>query len=282
VAPGARLPIVLECVVNVSEGRDDAAIHAIAAAAAGRDLLDLHTDAHHHRSVLTLVGEAAPRAVATAAIAGLDLSAHRGAHPRLGVVDVVPFVPLEGSTMEDALAARRAFAEWLSEAHDVPCFLYGPERSLPQVRKRAFVDLAPDYGPDRPHPTAGATCVGARDVLVAYNVWLSETSLDVARTVAATIRRPELRALGLTVGDDIQVSMNLVEPHVLGPQEAYELVDSEVTAAGGSIARSELVGLLPAAVLDAIEPDRWARLDLAAERTIEARLATRRTATDRA
>jgi glutamate formiminotransferase len=265
---------VLECVVNLSEGRDDAAVATIAGAA-GPDLLDVHTDPHHHRSVLTLVGEDAPRRVASEAIAQLDLPSHSGVHPRLGVVDVVPFVPLEGSTMADALGARDAFATWLAAAHDVPSFLYGPERSLPEVRRGAFHEIPPDHGPDHPHPTAGASCVGAREALVAYNLWLTNVTLEQARVVASAIRGLELRSLGLAVGADVQVSMNLVEPITLGPDRAYDLVHRHVTEVGGAIARAELVGLLPAAVLDAVDRERWGQLDLAAERTIEARLAAR-------
>jgi len=264
---------VLECVVNVSEGRDDAAISGIAAVA-GRDLLDLHTDPDHNRSVLTLLGEEAPRRVATEALARLDLSIHSGAHPRVGVVDVVPFVPLAGSTMHDARQARDDFAAWLVREHRVPVFLYGDERSLPEVRRGAFRTLTPDVGPSTPHPTGGAACVGCRGVLVAYNVWLRDASIEEARGIAAAIRRREVRALGLLVGDHVQVSMNLLEPDALGPAEAYDLVAHHVRTPA-HIERAELVGLLPAAVLDAIDPDRWAALDLSPAQTLEARVARR-------
>ena len=264
---------MLECVVNVSEGRDASVISALAAAA-GNDLLDLHTDPDHHRSVLTLVGEEAPRRVAATAIARVDLSSHAGAHPRVGVVDVVPFVPLAGSTMADARRARDEFASWLVQEHGVPVFLYGDERSLPDVRRAAFRDLRPDVGPSTPHPTAGAACVGCRGVLVAYNVWLRDASIDEARGIATAMRSPEVRALGLLVGERVQVSMNLLEPEVLGPAEAYDLVASRVRTPAW-IERAELVGLVPGAVLEAIDPDRWERLDLSPDQTIEGRLARR-------
>ena len=264
---------MLECVVNVSEGRDQTSIAAIAAAA-GADLLDVHTDADHHRTVLTVVGEDAPRRIATEAIARIDLRDHDGVHPRLGAVDVVPFVPLDDSTLEDALRARSAFMAWLADVHQVPSFLYGPERSLPEIRRRAFADLAPDRGPERAHPTAGATCVGARPVLVAYNVWIDDLDLAGAREIASAIRRPGLRALGLSVGGRVQVSMNLVAPLELGPDVAYDLV-VDALAGRGSIERAELVGLVPRRVLDAIDSHRWEELDLAPERTIEARRAAR-------
>jgi glutamate formiminotransferase len=262
---------VLECVVNVSEGRDERVLEALDAAA-GPDLLDRHTDSDHHRTVLTLRGEDAARRVASEAVARLDIGRHRGAHPRHGVVDVVPFVPLQGSTMPDALAARDRFAAWMAAEHGVPVFLYGPERTLPEVRRRAFRDLRPDEGPASPHPTAGACCAGARAVLVAYNLWLAGGTLAQARSLAAAIRRPDLRALGLPVGSAVQVSMNLVAPERLGPAHAYDLVAAALEGTGASIERAELVGLVPAAVLEAVDPKRWGELDLSPGRTIEARL----------
>jgi glutamate formiminotransferase len=270
-----RDSIVLECVVNVSEGRAEERLDRLAAAA-GDALLDLHRDPHHHRAVLTLLGEDAPRAVAEAAVAALDLTHHDGVHPRLGVVDVVPFVALGGSTTDDAVAARDAFAAWFADAHGVPCFRYGPERTLPELRRRAFVDLPPDTGPGQPHPTAGATAVGARDVLVAYNAWLADDDLDAARAIARGVRRAELRTLGLRVGRRAQVSMNLVAPDVLGPAAAYDLVAAAAGELGVDLAGAELVGLVPRRVLDAVPRWRWAALDLGEDRTIEARIAARR------
>ena len=152
----------------------------------------------------------------------------------------------------------------------MPGFAYGPERSLPDVRRRAFRDLVPDVGPPRPHPTAGAVAVGARDVLVAWNVWLAEPDLERARQVAAVVRGPHLRALGLHVGERVQVSMNLIAPDVVGPAEAWDAVAAHVALAG-----AELVGLVPAAVLERTDPERWSQLDLDEERTIEARLRRR-------
>jgi glutamate formiminotransferase / 5-formyltetrahydrofolate cyclo-ligase len=271
---------VLECVVNVSEGQRREVVEAIAAAAGAR-LLDVHTDPHHNRSVLTLAGgdglEEAVRAVATETVHRVDLRAHVGVHPRIGALDVVPFVPLAGATMADAVAARDRFASWAGARLDVPCFLYGPERPLPDVRRRAFVDLVPDTGPPVAHPTAGACCVGARGVLVAYNLWLASqagaglrgpnTAVDVARTVAAAVRGPAVRALGLDVGGRAQVSTNLVDPAIVGPAEVYDAV-----AALAPVAGAELVGLVPAAVLDAVPAERWSALDLSPSRTIEARM----------
>ncbi|MGH9244539.1 MAG: glutamate formimidoyltransferase [Acidimicrobiales bacterium] len=260
---------MLECVVNVSEGRR-ADVLASLAHAAGHDLLAVHGDADHHRAVFTLVGEDAPRAVTRAAVDLIDLRGHRGVHPRIGVVDVVPFVPLGGASMVEAVAARDRFAGWAAEELDLPCFLYGPERPLPEVRREAFASLLPDRGPPAPHPTAGACAVGARPVLVAYNVWLADADLDRARSIAREVRGPAVRALALPVGRGVQVSMNLLAPSEVGPADAYDAVNARAPAA-----RAELVGLVPEVVLRAIDPSRWDELDLAPDRTIEARLALR-------
>jgi glutamate formiminotransferase len=269
----ATVSIVLECVINVSEGRD-ATIMAELGAAAGPCLLDVHQDADHHRAVLTLAGapaalEDAVRAVARVAVARLDLTNHVGAHPRLGVLDVVPFVDLDEPrrTTAPALAARDRFAAWAGTELALPCFLYGPERTLPELRRTAFVGLSPQTGPTAPHPSAGACAVGARPVLVAYNLWLTEANLTLARQVAAAIRGPAVRALGLALGQHVQVSCNLVDPYVTGPAPVYDAV-----AARAPVARAELVGLLPADVLAAVPSARHAALDLDAARTIEARL----------
>lgn len=265
---------MLECVVNVSEGRDSALLSSLIDAV-GSGLLDLHTDADHNRSVFTLAGTDAPRRLAAAAVAALDITRHEGVHPRLGVVDVVPFVPLAGSTMTDALAARDAFAWWAADELAVPCFLYGPDRSLPEVRRRAWRDLAPDVTPAgtaSPHATAGSMCVGARDVLVAWNVWL-DADLDTARDIARRVRTRSIRTLGLQTGRYVQVSINLVDPLAHGPSEAWDAVTYEAQSLGAVVMRSELVGLVPRAVLDATDQSRWEELDLSIDRTIEARLA---------
>ncbi len=266
---------VLECVVNVSEGRD-ADVLAAVAAAAGPALLDVHTDPHHHRSVFTLAGpvvEEAARALVAEAVARIDLRHHAGVHPRLGAADVVPFVPLPGSSMADARRARDDLARWAGADLGVPCFLYGPERALPDVRREAFRTLAPDTGPAEPHPTAGACAVGARPVLVAYNVWLAPgAGVGEARRVAKAVRSNLVRALGLDVGGRAQVSCNLVDPLATGPADAYDAVTRMAAGAGVRVDGAELVGLLPCAVLDRVDAARWAELGLGPERTIEARL----------
>lgn len=252
--------------INVSEGRDRSVARRIAAAG-GVCLLDVHSDAHHNRSVISLAGqgvEGAARDVTTEALRWIDLRLHVGVHPRLGAVDVVPFVPLAGSSMDHALAARDRFAVWAGGELGIPCFLYGPHRSLPDVRRHAFTRLAPDTGPPVAHPTAGAICVGARPVLVAYNVWLA-AGVDVAtaRRIAKEIRGAGVRALGLDVGGRAQVSMNLVDPLRVTPADVYDLVaDRE------RVERAELVGLVPTEVLDAIPEERWRELDLDPEKTL--------------
>jgi glutamate formiminotransferase len=192
------------------------------------------------------------------------------------VVDVVPFVPLDGSTLDDAVAARDDFCRWAAAELGLPCFRYGPERSLPDVRRHAFGDLRPDDGPAEPHPTAGACAVGARPVLVAYNVWLDGgADLGAARAVASELRGDGIRALGLDVGGRAQVSMNLVEPGRVGPAAAFDRVAAAAGGLGAGVDGAELVGLLPETVLRAVDEVRWAALDLGVDRTIEARLAAR-------
>lgn len=258
---------MLECVINVSEGRDHDVLDRLAGAA-GDDLLDVHTDPDHHRSVFTLVGEHAPRRLTEAAVAAIDLRRHEGVHPRFGAVDVVPFVPLGDATLSDAVRARDGFARWAAATLDLPCFLYGPERTLPDVRRQAFRTLTPAFGPPTAHRSAGACAVGARGLLVAYNLWLATPDLGLAKAVAAEVRSGPIRTLGLAVGDEVMVSCNLVEPLAVGPAGAWDAV-----AAHTPVARAELVGLVPEAVLTATPRERWSELDLAADRTIEARLA---------
>jgi glutamate formiminotransferase / 5-formyltetrahydrofolate cyclo-ligase len=260
---------MLECVINISEGRQADIIEAIGDAA-GRHLLDTHSDPDHHRSVFTVVGSSAARDITGAALVRIDLRDHEGVHPRIGVVDVVPFVALGDASIDDAITARDAFADWAGSELGVPCFVYGPERSLPSVRRDAWLTLEPDTGPPSPHPTGGAIAVGARPPLVAYNLWLEDADLGRARGIARDLRRPGVRALGLQVGTHAQVSMNLIDPLVVGPDDVYDLVAGQVP-----VSRAELVGLIPGAALRRIDPSRWAQLDLDDERTIEARIAAR-------
>jgi glutamate formiminotransferase/glutamate formiminotransferase/formiminotetrahydrofolate cyclodeaminase len=287
--------VILECVVNVSEGRNREVLDHLTAAA-GPALLDRHTDPHHHRTVLTLAGasddvEAAVRTVAERAVAEIDLGSHHGVHPRLGALDVVPFVSLEeqadGTLGEGdpnpAVGARDRFATWCADTLGVPCFVYGAGagvsggggRTLPEVRRGAFTTLSPDTGPAHPLPRTGAVAVGARPLLVAYNLFLRGADLATARRVASELRGRRVRTLGLDVGGFPQVSCNLVEPWRTGPLEVYERVATLAAAQGATIDRAELVGLLPAGVLARIPTPLHAQLDVDADRTIEARLRAR-------
>jgi glutamate formiminotransferase len=258
---------MLECVINISEGRRPDIIESIGEAA-GRQLLDVHSDPDHHRSVFTVVGAPAARGITGAALVRVDLRDHEGVHPRIGVVDVVPFVALGDASIDDAIAGRDAFADWAGSELGVPCFVYGPERSLPSVRRDAWITLAPDTGPSAPHPTGGAIAVGARPPLVAYNLWLDDTDLSRAQAIARSLRGPAVRALGLQVGAHAQVSMNLTDPLAVGPDDVYDLVTAQAP-----VSRAELVGLIPRAALERIDASRWPQLDLGDGRTIEARLA---------
>jgi glutamate formiminotransferase len=270
---------VFECVINLSEGRDASRV-ATLGATAGPSLRDLHADAFHNRSVFTLINESNEltrdvHALVAAAFASLDLSRHEGVHPRFGVVDVVPFVALAPGDAEEAVALRDETAAWIADSFHVPVFLYGPVngvlRTLPEVRKSAFRTLPPDKGPARATATLGASAVGARGLLVAWNLWLRGVTLDEARDIARAVRRPEVRALALQVGNEVQVSCNLIAPLVVGPSLVFDQVVTLVRGAG-AIERAELVGLAPWALLEREGAERWSQLDLSAERTIESRL----------
>jgi glutamate formiminotransferase / 5-formyltetrahydrofolate cyclo-ligase len=266
------------CAANVSEGRDAGVLDALRAAA-GNALLDVHVDADHHRSVLTMAG--APDrlidsvlALAAVAVASIDLAAHAGVHPRLGGLDVVPFAPLVGDSLDGAVEAREATMRALADL-GIPTFRYGPTpdgsaRSLPELRKAAQ-GREPDAGPSQPHPTAGVTAVGARRPLVAWNAWLQGAELADAARIAAGLREPLVRARGFQVTGATQVSCNLLEPEVVTPLDLFRAVEVQLPA-GAHVVRCELVGLVPERVLDAVPEARWEQLDLAAERTVEARV----------
>lgn len=270
---------MFECVINLSEGRD-APLLAELSATAGGSLRDLHADAFHNRSVFTLINDASQltrdvHALLGAAFTSLDLTRHEGVHPRFGVVDVVPFVALEPDDARGAVALRDETAQWIADSFNVPVFLYGPvggvTRTLPEVRKMAFRTLMPDKGPKNAPATLGASAVGARDLLVAWNLWLSGVTLDEARAIARAVRRIEVRALAFQVGDQVQVSCNLVAPLVVGPSAVFDRVTS-LLRARGTVERAELVGLAPRALLAMEDTTRWSQLGLSEERTIESRL----------
>ena len=275
---------MLECVANVSEGRLATSIDALADAT-GPALLDVHRDPDHNRSVFTIAGSAhetltAVRRLAAAVASTVDLGAHEGVHPRLGALDVVPFVALADTPHETATAAARAFATWWASAHRVPCFFYDdadPEgRDLPAVRRDAFVGRAPDLGPTDPHPRLGATAVGARPVLVALNCVLDGGAVEDAQDIAREARErdggmPGVRALGfwLESRDRPQVSMNLVDLERTGVEKACARIEELARARGHRLREIELVGLMPAAELARCGPEVRAAASLDEQRTIE-------------
>jgi glutamate formiminotransferase len=281
---------VLECVPNVSEGRDPAVLDALAEAC-GPSLLDRHEDADHHRSVFTIAGpglrdaETAVASLALAVAARLDLTHHEGVHPRFGMLDVVPFCALD-EDHDVAAAAAVGFAEWAVAELALPVFFYDDadtlRRSLPELRAEAFVKRAPDLGPARPHPTLGAIAVGARPPLVAVNCWLDTDDLLVAREIARQVREVDgglagVRALGLALDSEgvVQVSMNLVDLPVTGLETACGEVRRLAERDDFSVTRVEVVGLVPDAELERCSTGfrRWA--GLTPDVTIEGRLAAR-------
>jgi glutamate formiminotransferase len=282
---------VLECVPNVSEGRDTRVLETLTSAC-GASLLDVHRDADHHRSVFTLAGPGerdavdAARDLARSVALSVDVSAHRGVHPRLGALDVVPFVALDRTEPSAAITAARELAAWIADDLDVPVFLYGdadPEgRTLPEVRRDAFRARPPDRGPGKPHPRLGACAVGARPLLVAVNCELASDDLELARGIASEVRErdgglPGVRALGLALASvsRVQVSMNLAALERTGCEDACTAVRRLAERAGTTVFRVELVGLLPAAELARCSPEFLAWSGLGPDHTIESRLASR-------
>jgi glutamate formiminotransferase len=271
---------VFECVINISEGREASLLEQFSRAA-GPSLRDRHSDVFHNRSVFTLINTPTRllsdvRGLIESALSSLDFARHQGVHPRLGVVDVVPFVALSPDVMATAIQLRDVTAQWIATTHNVPVFLYGPllegERTLPYVRAHAFKGLAPDWGPSRSDVHLGAVVVGARDILVAWNLWLKNVTLERAKLLAKLVRQPGVRALGLQVGNDVQVSCNLVDLALATPSQIYDQVASQLDSRG-VIERAELVGLIPRSLLKREDPRRWAQLGLGDDATIESRIA---------
>jgi len=269
---------LVECVPNFSEGRDKNKIDAIVEAMKlpGVYLLDREMDADHNRSVITLVGDG--EAVAEAAIRGvgkaaelIDLNRHQGAHPRLGAADVVPFIPIDGVTIEDCVAIARRVGEEIWKRFQIPVYLYEsaamhPDRqNLENIRRGQFEGLReevvtnparrPDFGEARLHPTAGATVVGARKALIAYNVFLNTKDVDIAKKVAKAIRFSSgglryVKAAGFEVRGLAQVSMNLTDFEQTPIARAFEFVKREAARYGVMLLSSEIVGLIPKKALE--------------------------------
>jgi glutamate formiminotransferase len=266
---------IMECVPNFSEGRDAQKIERIAAPFRGKKnvrLLDVQSDEDHHRMVVTVVGEpeALKAAVAEAvaeAVACIDMTVHKGQHPRMGAVDVIPFIPVKNMEMEEAVRHAREVAEVISEKHALPVFLYEaaaacPERvNLAAIRKGEFEGLPeklkqpewrPDYGLSSPHPTAGATVVGARMPLVAFNVNLDTNRIEIADDIARKVRHISgglryCKGIGIELKErkQVQVSMNMTHYQKTALYTVFELIRSEARRYGVNIAGSEIIGLVP-------------------------------------
>jgi glutamate formiminotransferase len=270
---------IIECIPNVSEGRRAEVVERFAEAiraVPGVRLLDYSSDPSHNRSVFTLIGDAAGvKAAALAlfeqALAAIDLRTHRGEHPRLGAVDVVPFVPIDGVTMQECVALAKEVGVEVAARFNVPVFLYEEasnnplRKNLEDIRRGEFEGLAarmaaaewaPDFGPARPHPSAGASVIGARMPLIAYNINLNTDRIDVAKKIAAAIRHSSgglryVKAAGFMLEDRrlAQVSMNLTNYQKTPIFRVFEMVKREAERYGVSILESEIVGLVPSSAL---------------------------------
>ena len=269
---------IVECVPNFSEGRDKSRVDAIVQAMTmeGVYLLDREMDADHNRCVITLAGER--EAIQEAAIRGvgkaaelIDLTSHQGAHPRMGAADVVPFIPIEGVTLEDCVAMARRVGEEIWRRFQVPVYLYEaaaatPERqNLENIRRGQFEGIReeiatnpsrhPDFGEARLHPTAGATVVGARKALIAYNVYLATSDVSVAKNIAKAVRYSSgglryVKAAGFPVRGVAQVSMNLTDFEQTPVARVFEFVRREAERYGTYAVASEIVGLIPKKALE--------------------------------
>src|SRR5437762_11765136 len=274
---------LVECVPNFSEGRDKTKVDAIVEAMKIPDvyLLDREMDSDHNRSVITLVGER--EAIQEAAIRGvgkaselIDLTKHQGAHPRMGAADVVPFIPIEGLSIEDCVAMARHVGEQIWKRYQIPVYLYeaaatSPDRqNLENIRRGQFEGIReeiatnparkPDYGEPRVHPTAGATVVGARKFLIAYNVFLNTTDVEIAKKVAKAVRQSSggfrfVKGAGFLVRGLAQVSMNLTDFEQTPIARVFEFVKREAARYGVEPASSEIVGLIPKKALE--EAAEW-------------------------
>jgi glutamate formiminotransferase / 5-formyltetrahydrofolate cyclo-ligase len=270
---------IIECVPNISEGQRGDVVARIAEAVRGVTgvrVLDVQSDPAHHRSVLTLAGDRTRLVPGVMrlyeeAIAAIDLRSHRGEHPRLGAVDVCPFIPIEGASMEDCVALAREMGAKVAERFKLPVYLYEEaasqpaRRNLEDIRRGEFEGLPakmqqsewkPDFGPATPHPSAGATVIGARMPLIAYNINLATDRLDVARKVASAIRMSSggfrfVKAMGIALEDRgiVQVSMNLTNFEKTPIFRVFEVVKREAARYGVNVLESEIVGLVPSAAL---------------------------------
>ena len=293
--------VLIETVPNISEGRRPEVLAALIAAAQstqGAWLLHSTADPSHHRSVYSIVGTADALvevilALVRVAVAEIDLRQHRGAHPRIGAVDVVPFIPVGQTPMSACIELAHRTGQAIAARFGVPVYLYEeagrPGRhKLEIIRRGQFEHLAtkmqdaawhPDYGPSTPHPSAGATVVGARKPLVAFNVDLDTRDLEIARAIARTVRErdgglPCVKALGLFLPHRgiAQVSMNLTDFERTSVQTAFDAVVREAAGKGVGVRNSELIGLIPEAALAGTTPERLRLQDFSPDRILERRI----------
>ena len=293
---------VIESVPNISEGRDAERVAAIASAvreAPGARLLGVSSDSSHNRTVLTLLGDAdgiraGLLALFAAAVPRIDLTRHRGEHPRMGAVDVVPLVPIRGATMEDCVALSRDVGAEIASRHGIPVYLYEdsatsePRRNLAEIRKGEFEGFGekmkdprwkPDFGPEVPHPTAGVVAVGARQPLIAYNINLGTRDLAIAETIAKAIRSigggfRYVKAMGVELADrgQVQVSINMTNFKKTPLHRVFECVKSEAERYGVPVVGSEIVGLTPAEALT-MAAEHYLRLEkFSGDQVLEMRL----------
>jgi glutamate formiminotransferase / 5-formyltetrahydrofolate cyclo-ligase len=291
---------LIECVPNFSEGRRsevvDACARAVRAVPEVR-LLDRTSDPDHDRSVLTFAGPpdavmAAARALAVQVVARIDMRRQHGRHPRVGALDVVPFVPVGETSMETCVALAEAFGVWFADRYQAPVYLYAkaarrPERVvLADIRRPGFEGLAaalgepagePDMGPPRPHPTAGATVTGARPFLVAWNIQLASGDLSLARDIAHHVRErdgglPAVQALGISLESlgCVQVSLNLLDASRTPMWQVLERVTALADSAGVPVIDTELIGLAPLNALLDVADHAGIRRDLGARDRVEA------------
>ena len=293
---------IIECVPNISEGRNRESIDSIVEALSlvdGVKLLDLCVDADHNRTVLTFIGspeniEKGAAAACDRALTLIDMCSHRGVHPRIGAVDVVPFVPLKGATMKDAVETAHRFGRAFGERNKIPVYFYGNaalhprRRELPDIRRGGYEALMerlgdplwiPDAGPARFNPHSGAVAVGAREPLIAYNINLATDDLQAAETIARSIRQsngglPHVKAMGVPLKSRniVQVSMNLTNYKVTSLRTVFDTVKETASHCGILILESELVGLIPEEAIKDVSPEYLRLSNFCAECIIETHL----------
>lgn len=288
---------IFECVPNFSEGRNQETIQAIRNAVEsinGSELINIHSDKDHNRSVFTIIGEEdALRESAFQSVKKatelIDLNKHKGTHPRIGAADVVPFIPLRNASMEDAISLARSAGKRIGEELQIPVFLYGEAAIIPFHRKlsnlrrggfeklRELIGTTPDYQPDFGPASlgpAGACAVGARFFLIAFNIYLNTSDIRIAKKIAREIREssgglPKVQALGMLVNNLAQVSMNLTDYRITPINTVYKAIEKSAAREGVAIDHSEIVGCVPKEAIQGIDPNSIKLKDFFLDRILE-------------